>query len=117
MSGDDPLRDADGEGDSSGRRSDFPAKNDEASSATASRAFRTTFDRQSESVCVAVISAVAAVSNTRPKELEPLQGVVDTDALDALFQPGSHGHVTFPYSGYEVNVRSDGELTLAPERD
>lgn len=76
---------------------------------------RTTVDSGAESTGVAVVSAVAAVSNTVPRELEPLHDVLDVDALDTIFQPGSDGSITFRYGGCEVVVRSDSDITVAPE--
>lgn len=115
MSGDDPFYEVPEEWELSVGRIIPTAKNGEDSAELESEVFRTTFDRQTESVGMAVVSTVAAVSNTDPKEMEPLHHVIDTDALDAVFHPGSHGRATFSYSGYEVTVRSDGEITVAPD--
>lgn len=75
-------------------------------------------DSSTGSVGMAVISTVAARSNTDPEELDSLYSVVDPDALEALFQPGTTGTVSFRYHGYEVVVHSDGDLdvTRADER-
>jgi hypothetical protein len=49
---------------------------------------------------------------------EPLYSVVDLDALDSLFRPGSTGHgrdagrVTFSYQGYDITVYSDGQVAV-----
>lgn len=70
--------------------------------------------RGSQSVGMAVISTVADRSDTDPVELDPLSSVVNTDALDAVFQPGTDGKVAFTYNGYEVVARSDGEVDVTP---
>lgn len=57
-----------------------------------------------------VVSAVAAVKNTPPEQLDLLADIVDPDALSALFADTSEQsrdallRVTFTYSGFEVVV-------------
>lgn len=66
----------------------------------------------------AIVTAVAAEEMVDPLDLEPLQGVVDTDALNALFRPADSssaplpGTVRFEYLGYEVVLDSRGGGTL-----
>lgn len=70
--------------------------------------------RGSQSVTTAVISTVATRADTDPVDMDPLYSVVDTDALNALFQPGAEGQVAFTYNGYEIVAHSDGEVNVSP---
>lgn len=71
-------------------------------------------------VSTEVVTAVAATTNTPIEELPPLYGVIDTDALDALFAPRGDGrprtgiHLTFSMAGCTVDVH-DGRVTVTPE--
>ena len=76
----------------------------------------TTFDPDSgERASEAVITAVAALTGSRPIDLEPLYEAVDPDALDSLIDhaqrtdAGTH-ELWFAYAGYEIGVRSDGRI-------
>lgn len=62
---------------------------------------------------VAVVSAVAAMNDTPIRDLPPLESVVDTDALDALFE-GRHsaGSVYFEYFGFLVAVHAAGYVSV-----
>lgn len=67
-----------------------------------------------------VVELVAGCEGISPAELSPpLYSVVDPDALDELFQSQSSGpsdapgQIQFEYLGYEVRVRSDGEVEVA----
>lgn len=68
-----------------------------------------------ESVCAAVVQAVAAVSDTSPTNLPPLYETINTDALDALLEAERQTaadatiDVSFRYDDYEVVVSSDGD--------
>jgi hypothetical protein len=72
-----------------------------------------------ESVVGAVVDAVAARERVDPVELPPLYDVVDTDALNALFDrsgergasertadegSGNRLRVTLQYQGYDVEI-------------
>lgn len=67
---------------------------------------------------VAVVEAVANFQGCSETDLERLDEVIDTDALDALFSPRysgksrGRGHVSFSYSGDEVTVFSDGAVVV-----
>jgi hypothetical protein len=82
--------------------------------------YRASFDSSSESVCTAVISTVAAVSETKPMELPPLYSVCDPDALAALVTPTVIGppngdvHVSFTFAGYTVTVHDYGVIAVQP---
>ena len=73
---------------------------------------------QNTSPSEAVIEAVADAEGVEPTDLQPLYDVLDPDALDALFQPRSHGgrssrgQIAFEYHGYEIHVDEDGQVTL-----
>jgi endonuclease YncB( thermonuclease family) len=75
-----------------------------------------------ESVTVAVVTAVAAAEQVDPLELQPLERVVDTDALDSLWKAGSaadrerRGCLTFTYEGYEVSIVDGETVTVRPEQ-
>ncbi|SEQ72374.1 HalOD1 output domain-containing protein [Natrinema salaciae] len=80
--------------------------------------FVTTFDRADDRASEAVLNAVAAVSGVEPADLSPLYDVVEPDALDSFIEhaqrvcdAGSH-QVWFTYEGFDVGVRSDGEIRL-----
>ncbi len=73
-----------------------------------------------ESVSVAVVRAVSAVDGREPCSLPPLSHVIDTDALDVLFDPQSDGHtrrggrVSFVYDHCRVTIDNGEYLTIHP---
>jgi hypothetical protein len=71
---------------------------------------------ESELISTNVVLSVAALEGVRPTELEPLAMTVDPDALDGLFAPDAsvRGQVSFTYAGYDVTVRSGGQLDIVP---
>lgn len=68
---------------------------------------------------VAVVQAVAAVSDQDPLEMDPLYDAIDTDALNALCATGdgerSGVTISFPYNGYQVSVTSNERLSVVCE--
>lgn len=71
-----------------------------------------------------VVKAVSAVSGVRPTDLEPLHSVLDTDALERLFEPTADGprpqqnYVHFPVSEHDITVYADGVVVVeGPKRD
>jgi len=81
-----------------------------------------------ESVVGAVVDAVAARERVDPVELPPLYDIVDTDALNTLFDRGDDDsaderntgegstdriRVTLQYQGYDVEIRG-GRVEVAP---
>lgn len=61
----------------------------------------------------AVVDAVAEAAGTAPTSLPSLNGVVDPDALDALFSGDrTSGEVSFPYAGYRITVTADQRVTV-----
>lgn len=75
---------------------------------------------RTESVSAAVVRAVSAVEGREPSSLRPLAYVLDTDALDALFEPRSNGQprtggrLSFVYSGCRVSIDNGEYLSIEP---
>lgn len=73
---------------------------------------------QGESISVRIVQKVAAREGVDPTTLTPpLEHVVDTDALDALFRPTDRGRATagtveFGYRDYAVTVDASGDIRL-----
>lgn len=67
-----------------------------------------------------VVMAVAATTNTPADELPPLHNVIDSDALNGIFQPRRNGqprtgiHVSFTMAGCTVSIRDD-TVTVTPD--
>jgi|AntDeeMetagen134_2_1112570.scaffolds.fasta_scaffold00084_32 hypothetical protein len=80
--------------------------------------YRAFYDADRESPSTAIVSAVAAVSDTDPLDMDPLHTTVDTDALNSLITPHrapvGDSHVTFEYCGCEVTASSYGGLKVRP---
>lgn len=79
--------------------------------------YRTTYDSSVESPSISVLEAVAAIRDTDPTALEPLDQYIDPDALNVIFEPtrvkqGTHGSLSFGYEGLLIVVHSDGEIEL-----
>lgn len=60
---------------------------------------------------IAVVMAVSEQADVDPTEITPLQSVIDTDAIDALFRaatsaPSRTGTLQFEYLGYSVLLDS-----------
>ena len=90
-----------------------------------SGSYRTRYADNWENPSVRVLEAVAAIRNTDPTDLDPLDEYVDPDALNAVFQPtranpGTHGSLSFGYEDLSITVHSDGDVELreqAPDPD
>jgi hypothetical protein len=67
---------------------------------------------------MAVVSTLAAVSETDPRESEPLYFTVDPDALDRLVSTanGDDLRIAFEHDGYHIVVSGDRKIAVA-ERD
>ncbi|QLH76502.1 hypothetical protein HZS55_03910 [Halosimplex rubrum] len=66
-----------------------------------------------EQISIDVIETIADVTGTDPLTMEPpLYEVVDTDALDALYESGATATVEFEYDGHSVVVDGDGTVTV-----
>ncbi|SDR27520.1 HalOD1 output domain-containing protein [Natronobacterium texcoconense] len=74
-------------------------------------------DKPSETV----VDAVSSVTDEDPLEITPLYEAIDPDALDALFddsRSGDENHeLWFTYEGFDVGVRSDGEVRIRTATD
>jgi len=73
------------------------------------------------SIIVAVVEAVSSFENSSPTSLPPLYDVVDTDALNALFETGSdatsdHGvSISFVFSDSHVTIESGEQIVVEAE--
>jgi hypothetical protein len=73
-----------------------------------------------ERVTTAVARAVGAVVGQEPDSLQPLGRVLDTDALDALFEdrlngePRPGGRLSFVYADCRVTIYNGEYLTINP---
>ena len=72
-----------------------------------------------EPLTVVVAEAVASARDVDVIDLEPLHDVIDTDALERLFEPRvdgprAHGSVTFEYQDCLVTVSAHGEIRVEP---
>ena len=56
---------------------------------------------------IAVVEAVAASTDERPEDLEPLHNYVDGDALDQLTGGSEDVQIRFSYEGCNVVVDGD----------
>ena len=80
--------------------------------------FHATYAPETTEPSIAVVSALAAVTDTDPLGMEPLGSAVDTDALDSLLaeEPGEDcdASVTFAFDGHDVTAHSGGSLSVHP---
>lgn len=81
--------------------------------------YQAEFDPTTDSVCEIVIRTIAVLNNAKPTDLPPLSGVIDPEALDALFRPRASEHqcctdtsLRFGYDVYSVDVYSDGQIVV-----
>ncbi|ELY68711.1 HalOD1 output domain-containing protein [Natrinema versiforme] len=78
--------------------------------------YHTRFDGGSNTVVVAIVEAVAAVTNREPTALSPLYDTVDPEALTDLVTAARDQpiDVTIAYEGCHVTVSSDGSVVVEP---
>jgi len=73
------------------------------------------------SMTVAVVEAVSSFENCEPTALPALHDVVDTDALDALFETGSDADgdrdctVSFAFSDSYVTIENGERIVVEAE--
>ncbi len=72
-----------------------------------------------ESAVRTVVEAVAEATGDDPLSMQPLYDVVDTEALDTVFEPsggraGPSGRVSFRFNGCDVTVHADGRTVVSP---
>ena len=71
-----------------------------------------------DSVVTDIVTAVAQLREEAPESLEPLDCVVDSDALAELFttsfsgEARGPGRVDFVYAGCSVTLTSDGQIVV-----
>ncbi|MGQ3411576.1 HalOD1 output domain-containing protein [Natrinema sp. LN54] len=78
--------------------------------------YHSRFDGGPSTVVVAIVEAVAAVTNREPDALSPLYDTVDPEALADLVT-SARGHpidVSISYEGCQVTVSSDGGVVVEP---
>ena len=82
---------------------------------------RSESDRTTAAVSETVVSSVADVLGKDEMAVQPLNDVIDPDALDALFdvrlngeRRASTGRVQFLLDGCEVTVFGDGQVVVRP---
>lgn len=75
---------------------------------------RAQYDSGQATPSFTVITVVSKIIGKDPWELDPLQGSIDADALDALFgaDRSSEGQLTFQYNGFEITVRTGGVIEV-----
>lgn len=67
---------------------------------------------------IALVEAMAAVTDADPMNLDSLYETIDPDALDDLFghrpfgSSGFDGSVTFAFCGHEVSIHASGEIVI-----
>jgi hypothetical protein len=80
--------------------------------------YRAAYDRSVVSPSEAVVLVLTEAEGEAISDLPPLYDVVDTNALDRLFEKaaarryGGRGLVQFTYGRYEVSVRSEGVVEV-----
>lgn len=73
---------------------------------------------EDESLLSCIIETVAWVKGVDPLALEPLYNAVEIEALEELYSPPRQGlTVSFTYAGCDVQIDSDGTITVAHEPD
>lgn len=86
---------------------------------TESESFRATYDSTRDPTSLAVVAVVATVLNRAPRNLTPLQSVIETDSLDNLAAMSSSGRgncvrISFRYEEFEITVFSEGTIEAEP---
>lgn len=80
-------------------------------------------DGDSNSISETVVRAVGEALGKKPIDVEPLNGTVDPDALNALFDARMNGETRsgdggafFQLDGCDVTVYSDGRVVVQRDR-
>lgn len=68
-------------------------------------------------VSMVVVSAIAALADADPTEIEPLYYSIDPDVLDRLFgpregTPPDSRRLQFGHAGYQVTIDADPDVTI-----
>lgn len=76
------------------------------------------------SFTTAIVTAASEVTDTPPADLDPIQRVIDADALDELYAPlriaeprRSRSALTFQFESCDITVRSSGDIEIQPLAD
>lgn len=82
-------------------------------------AVNTTYDWANVEPTTAVVETVAAVTNTKPTDLDVLHDVVDTSALNSFLTSNQDDdsddlRVSFDYQGCTVVARQTGRISVYP---
>lgn len=102
---------------------DIPAVEDGLSYDEETDVYRATFDSATTQPSVAVVTAIAHLTDTEPTQLAPLHDVVDATALDNFFSKSATDHVPaepsieFTYIDYSVRIDSYGLIEVWPAGD
>lgn len=85
----------------------------------ATETFHARFDTEFGDPVVAVVSAVAAVTNRDATAMPPLYATVDPEALADLVASGREmfTRIVFSYEDCRVTVSSDGTVVVEPPRE
>lgn len=73
-------------------------------------------EMQNDQTCAGIVRALSELMDLPPNELKPLHGVVNCDAIDALFRTRRYGgardnvSVSFHYDVYAVTVDASGRV-------
>lgn len=68
-----------------------------------------------ETLCLAVVRAVAAISNTEPMDMPPISHCIDPDVLERLaddMRSTRDWEIGLNFSGHRVTVNSDGMIGI-----
>ena len=75
--------------------------------------YRASFDPDSEAASDAVLWTLAEITDQEVDELEPIESIVDPIVFDALVRRHRQPiEVSFAYNGYDVTVKSQGEVVV-----
>jgi hypothetical protein len=62
---------------------------------------------------IAVIEAMAFVTNRDPLDIEPLADVVDPDALNGVLSGEDTATVSFQWEDHDVEISASGEIIIS----
>lgn len=91
---------------------------DDAAGSTSTYVFDIEDEMAQGRTCSGVIRVLAEITNAEPRQMQPLHGALNCDALDALFRTRRYGEarddvsVTFHYDVYEVTVDASGQVAV-----
>lgn len=84
----------------------------------ASDTYRSRYDRETTPTSLAIVASLSEAMAVDPSELEPIQGFIDTDALDDLVsvRGSTSGEllVTVRFGEHRIRVSSRGLIEITP---